>query len=78
MVVLTCLNSPPEDAMHPVDQAVHGIAREFRFTVEEVQEYYDKCGDPERTRTRFMSMRAVLNTLKDDDDILTAPGSQSF
>jgi hypothetical protein len=28
--------------MHVVDQTVQEIAAEFRFTVEEVQEFYDK------------------------------------
>ena len=67
-----------DNPLHVVDQVLQDIAAEFRFTFAEVKEYYDKCGDPERTRTRFMRMRAVLNTLKDDEDILTAPGSQSF
>ena len=48
--------------------AVRDIATEFRFTLEEVQEYYDKCGDPDRTKRRFKKMRDVLNALKDDDD----------
>lgn len=52
--------------LHPIDQAVQDIARQFRFTTEEVQEYYDKCGDPERTRNRFHKMRDTLNALKDD------------
>lgn len=63
--------SPPESSdppLHPIDQAVRDIAIEFRFTVEEVQEYYDRCGDPERTKNRFKKMRDVLNALKDDDD----------
>ncbi|KAI8995528.1 hypothetical protein BD414DRAFT_479793 [Trametes punicea] len=55
------------NGLHVVDQAVRDIAKEFRFLVEEVQEYYDKCGDPERTRNRFKRMREVLNALKDDD-----------
>ncbi|KAH9944480.1 uncharacterized protein BXZ73DRAFT_87365 [Epithele typhae] len=62
--------TPPEESLHPIDQAVRGIAREFRFTVEEVQEYYDKCGDPERTRLRFMKMRELLDNFKDDDQML--------
>ncbi|KAI0724440.1 hypothetical protein C8T65DRAFT_704308 [Cerioporus squamosus] len=65
--------SPPEPIappLHPIDQAVHDIAKEFRFTVDEVQEYYDKCGDPERTKNRFKKMRDVLNALPDDDQQL--------
>lgn len=53
--------------MHIVDRTVRDIAREFRFTVEEVKEYYDKCGDADRTRTRFKRMRDVLSALDDDE-----------
>ncbi|KAI0335379.1 hypothetical protein GY45DRAFT_1317337 [Cubamyces sp. BRFM 1775] len=65
--------SPPDqqglsNGMHVIDQAVHDIAKEFRFLVEEVQEYYDKCGDPERTRNRFKKVREVINALKDEDE----------
>ncbi|KAI0361744.1 hypothetical protein OH77DRAFT_1585799 [Trametes cingulata] len=55
------------NGLHVIDQAVRDIAKEFRFLVEEVQEYYDKCGDPERTRNRFKKMREVINALPDDD-----------
>ncbi|KAI0374278.1 hypothetical protein BV20DRAFT_1033136 [Pilatotrama ljubarskyi] len=55
------------NGLHVIDQAVHDIAKEFRFLVEEVQEYYDKCGDPERTRNRFKKMREVINALPDED-----------
>ncbi|RPD63051.1 hypothetical protein L226DRAFT_549322 [Lentinus tigrinus ALCF2SS1-7] len=68
--------NPPEAVappLHPIDQAVQDIAKEFRFTVEEVQEYYDKCGDPERTKNRFKKMRDVLNTLMDDDEEQSQP-----
>ena len=44
------------------------IAQEFRFTVEEVKEYYDRWGDPERTRNRFMKMRELLSAFKDEDE----------
>ena len=66
----------PPAPLHPIDQAVQDIAREFRFTSEEVQEYYDRCGDPERTRNRFTKMRDVLNALKDDNDelVIVGPG----
>jgi Fe-S-cluster formation regulator IscX/YfhJ len=43
------------------------IALEYRFTVEEVQEYYDRCGAMDRTRTRFKKMREILSALPDDD-----------
>ena len=64
-------NLPQPAPLHPIDQAVRDIAKDFRFTVEEVQEYYDKCGDAERTRNRFKRMRDVLNALKDEDDGLS-------
>ncbi|KAI0824274.1 hypothetical protein BC628DRAFT_1339733 [Trametes gibbosa] len=57
------------NGLHVIDQAVRDIAKDFRFLVEEVQEYYDKCGDPERTRNRFKKMREVLNELPDDEPI---------
>ena len=59
---------PPPPVLHVIDQGIQDTAREFRFTIEEVQEYYDKCGDAERTRNRFKKMRDVLNALKDEDD----------
>lgn len=46
--------------MHIVDQSLLQIAHDFRFTVVEVKEYYDKVGEMERTRTRFQKMRELL------------------
>jgi hypothetical protein len=54
--------------MHVIDQTIHDIAREFRFTIEEVQEYYDKCGEMGRTRNRFQKMRNELQSRFIDDD----------
>lgn len=54
--------------MHVIDQKIREIAKEFRFTVEEVQEYYDKCGDADRTRNRFQKMRHELQSKFIDDD----------
>ena len=54
--------------LHVVDQSILEIAREFRFTVEEVQEHYDRCGAMERTRARFKKMRDTLSALVDDSD----------
>ncbi|KAI9462390.1 hypothetical protein BJY52DRAFT_145185 [Lactarius psammicola] len=54
--------------LHVVDQSILDIAREFRFTVEEVQEHYDRCGAMERTRARFKKMRDTLSALADDSD----------
>ena len=42
------------------------IAREFRFTQEEVDEYYAKYKDVARTRARFKRMRDVLHSLEDE------------
>ncbi|EPQ60843.1 hypothetical protein GLOTRDRAFT_102548 [Gloeophyllum trabeum ATCC 11539] len=56
-------NSPrsfPNGPLHVVDQAIMDIAKESRFTVEEVQEFYDKTGQMEATRERFMNMRKKL------------------
>jgi len=48
--------------LHVIDQSIRDIAREFRFTVEEVQEYYDRCGEMGRTRIRFQKMRQELQS----------------
>ncbi|KAI0079610.1 hypothetical protein K474DRAFT_1591692 [Panus rudis PR-1116 ss-1] len=55
--------------LHVVDRGILHIAQEHRFTVEEVQEYYDKCGDMQRTNNRFRRMREVLQSLPDDDPV---------
>ena len=54
--------------MHVIDQNIRNIAQEFRFTVDEVQEYYDKCGEMSRTRSKFEKMRQKLSQLEDEDD----------
>ncbi|KAJ7783578.1 hypothetical protein DFH07DRAFT_788292 [Mycena maculata] len=54
--------------MHVLDQGIHEIANEFRFTVEEVQAYYDRCGEMGRTRTRFQQMREMLSTRFADEE----------
>lgn len=46
--------------MHVIDHALRDIAKDFRFTVEEVKEYYDKCGEMARTRSLFQQMRETL------------------
>ncbi|KAH0838438.1 hypothetical protein J3R83DRAFT_6749 [Lanmaoa asiatica] len=51
--------------LHCIDQAIYGIANEFRFTVQEVKEFYDRCGEMDRTRTRFQRMRQLLNSVDD-------------
>lgn len=51
--------------LHCIDQAIYDIANEFRFTVQEVKEFYDKCGEMDRTRTRFQRMRHLLNSVED-------------
>ncbi|KAK7064384.1 hypothetical protein R3P38DRAFT_3383000 [Favolaschia claudopus] len=53
--------------MHVVDQAIRQIAAEFRFTVEEVQAHYDRCGEMGLTRARFEAMRALLVDKFPDD-----------
>ncbi|THH20002.1 hypothetical protein EW146_g1267 [Bondarzewia mesenterica] len=55
--------------LHVVDQSIRDIAHEYRFTVEEVQEYYDRCGAMDRTRVRFKKMRDVLSMLPDDNNV---------
>jgi len=51
------LNDP---SLHVIDQGIRQIARDHRFTVEEVQEYYDKCGEMALTQSRFQKMREEL------------------
>ena len=53
--------------LHVIDQSIREIAREFRFTVEEVQEYYDRCGEMTLTHLRFQRMREELQTRFRDD-----------
>ena len=53
--------------MHLVDQSILNIAQEFRFTVDEVQEYYDRCGAMDRTHARFKRMREILMKMADDE-----------
>lgn len=54
-------------SMHVIDQGIRDIASEFRFTVEEVQEFYDKCGEMGVTRSRFQRMREELQARFKDD-----------
>ncbi|KAF8078461.1 hypothetical protein FPV67DRAFT_55994 [Lyophyllum atratum] len=54
--------------IHVIDQGIRDIAKEFRFTVEEVQEYYDKCGEMGRTRARFQKMRQQLSMFEDEEE----------
>jgi hypothetical protein len=55
--------------VHVIDQSLQDIAKEFRFTQEEVQEYYDKCGEMGRTRARFQQMRQDLLARFQDDNM---------
>lgn len=64
------------NGLYVVDHAVLAIANEFRFTGEEVKEYYDKCGDMNRTRDRFRRMRQWLADMP-DDDVMPPPAPQS-
>ena len=50
-----------------IDEDIRQIARDFRFTVEEVQEYYDRCGKMALTHLRFQRMREELQTKFRDD-----------
>jgi len=57
----------PTTILHVIDQGIREIAREFRFTIEEVQEYYDKCGEMAMTHLRFRRMREELQARFRDD-----------
>ncbi|KAG6911844.1 hypothetical protein DXG01_000091 [Tephrocybe rancida] len=56
-----------DQGIHVIDQGIRDIAKEFRFTIDEVQEYYDKCGEMGRTRTRFQKMREQLTKFAEDE-----------
>ncbi|KXN89881.1 hypothetical protein AN958_04885 [Leucoagaricus sp. SymC.cos] len=56
--------------MHVIDQSLREIAKDYRFTLEEVQEFYDECGDMGLTRQRFKYFREILTGLKVPDDVL--------
>jgi len=49
-----------DSGIHLIDRTLQEIATEYRFTLEEVKEFYDQCGEMERTRTRFQKMRHLL------------------
>lgn len=61
----TTFASGDGQTLHCIDKAINDIANEFRFTVQEVKEFYDKCGEMDRTRTRFQRMRHLLNSVDD-------------
>ena len=51
-----------------VTASVELIALRFRFTVEEVNEYYNKVDrNLERTERRFEKMRTILTNLSDEE-----------
>ncbi|KIJ21610.1 hypothetical protein PAXINDRAFT_123573 [Paxillus involutus ATCC 200175] len=52
-------------SLHCIDQAIYDIANECRFTIQEVKEFYDRCGEMERTRTRFQKMRQILLSIEE-------------
>ncbi|KII93243.1 hypothetical protein PLICRDRAFT_384450 [Plicaturopsis crispa FD-325 SS-3] len=59
---------PLDPDLHMIDLGIREIATEFRFTPEEVKEYYDRFGDMERARNRFMRMREELRARFPDDE----------
>ncbi|KAF8807554.1 hypothetical protein BYT27DRAFT_7189632 [Phlegmacium glaucopus] len=63
---INAMNDPTTN-LHVIDQGIREIARDFRFTVEEVQEYYDRCGEMTLTHLRFQRMREELQAKFRDD-----------
>lgn len=59
------MDKQPSPCVDP-SLSLSDIAREFRFTQEEVGEYYAKYKDVARTKARFKRMRDVLNNLEDE------------
>ncbi|KAG1826127.1 uncharacterized protein BJ212DRAFT_1318173 [Suillus subaureus] len=52
-----------DPGVHLIDRTLQEIATEYRFTLEEVKEFYDQCGEMERTKTRFQKMRQILSNI---------------
>jgi hypothetical protein len=52
-----------DPGVHLIDRTLQEIATEYRFTLEEVKEFYDQCGEMERTKTRFQKMRQILSSI---------------
>ena len=59
------IDKQPSPCVDP-NLSLNDVASEFRFTLEEVEEYYAKHKDVARTRARFKRMRDVLNNLEDE------------
>ncbi|KAJ7597193.1 hypothetical protein C8J56DRAFT_772374, partial [Mycena floridula] len=49
--------------LHLIDQTIRDIAQDYRFTIEEVKEFYERTGDMLRTQARFRKMREALAVL---------------
>lgn len=60
-------SAPTQNSIHVIDAAIQQIAEDFRFTISEVQEYYDGCGEMTKTRRRFQKMRDKITEYEDDD-----------
>lgn len=52
-----------DSGVHLIDRTLQEIATEHRFTLEEVKEFYDQCGEMERTKIRFQKMRSILSSI---------------
>lgn len=52
-----------DPGVHLIDRTLQEIATEHRFTLEEVKEFYDQCGEMERTKIRFHKMRQILSSI---------------
>jgi hypothetical protein len=52
-----------DPGVHLIDRTLQEIATEYRFTLEEVKEFYDQCGEMERTKIRFHKMRQILSSI---------------
>ncbi|KAI0348637.1 hypothetical protein BDW22DRAFT_1350886 [Trametopsis cervina] len=61
--------------LHVFDQAILDIASQYRFTVDEVKEYYDRCGDLNRTTRRFARLREIIMSIPDEENTLTGAAS---
>ncbi|KIY72777.1 hypothetical protein CYLTODRAFT_6905 [Cylindrobasidium torrendii FP15055 ss-10] len=56
-------SSAAPEQLHVVDTGLRKIAQETKFTIEEVQAFFDKTGEMEVTRNRFQAMRAMISKM---------------
>jgi len=51
--------------VHYIDQAIYDIANEFKFTIQEVKEFFEMCSEMDHTRKQFHQMQQLLKSVED-------------